>query len=453
VKRDGNLKGRAIVHTASLRGCRADKYKVLASSSITNTAWETGGCRPPYYLFASTNDSNLKEYETLPSIADVFPGTYGNERSKRIGTGFVSTHDDLAIAFNEDALRKKVEAFLDTSNEEEARRQFTLCGQDQWNYANAKAALAGGKWRDEIRTVLYRPFDERVTVWNRHVCVHRRLEVHKHLNRDNIALLVGQAGNVVGANEWGLAFVTRQPADFNVFYRGGSAVLPMLLSSDGENGELFGIGAGQDGFKANIDSQLIELLSSHLRLKLSALDEAEKEDTYSVLDVTGYVYSILYSPTYRERYGEFLMVDFPRIPFARRAKLFLALAQEGRQLISLHLGDTKPKVEVTFPESGSDEIEQILYRDPIGKTPGRVYINSEQYFSGIDPKSWAFQIGGYQVCHKWLKDRKGEQMSFGDLARYQLIVGAIAETRTRMSRIDDLIKKHGGWPIKTITVK
>ena len=88
-------------------------------------------------------------------------------------------------------------------------------------------------------------------------------------------------------------------------------------------------------------------------------------------------------------------------------------------------------------------MEGVRYED----SQGRVYINSEQYFEGIPPEVWAFTIGGYQVCHKWLKDRKGRTLTFEDLHHYQKIVVALAETIRLMGEIDAAIDAHGGWPI------
>jgi hypothetical protein len=78
---------------------------------------------------------------------------------------------------------------------------------------------------------------------------------------------------------------------------------------------------------------------------------------------------------------------------------------------------------------------------------GRVYINPKQFFEGITPKVWEFRIGGYQVCEKWLKDRKGRRLGADDIEHYQRIVCALAETRTIMAEIDSLISDHGGWPL------
>ena len=59
---------------------------------------------------------------------------------------------------------------------------------------------------------------------------------------------------------------------------------------------------------------------------------------------------------------------------------------------------------------------------------------------------WNFHIGGYQVCEKWLKDRKGRILSKVDVADYQNILLTLSETIRLMADIDKVIDKHGGWP-------
>ena len=65
---------------------------------------------------------------------------------------------------------------------------------------------------------------------------------------------------------------------------------------------------------------------------------------------------------------------------------------------------------------------------------------------GVSEEVWDFHIGGYQVCHKWLKDRKGRTLSDEDVAHYQKIVVALNETIRIMAEIDEVIEAHGGWP-------
>jgi hypothetical protein len=94
-------------------------------------------------------------------------------------------------------------------------------------------------------------------------------------------------------------------------------------------------------------------------------------------------------------------------------------------------------------------VERVRYVEGMtGETPvlpGRVYINQKQYFEGVEPEVWEFHIGGYQVCEKWLKDRKGRTLSHADKTHYQRIVLALRETRSLMQEIDEVIP---GWPME-----
>jgi hypothetical protein len=58
-----------------------------------------------------------------------------------------------------------------------------------------------------------------------------------------------------------------------------------------------------------------------------------------------------------------------------------------------------------------------------------------------------FHIGGYQVCQKWLKDRKGRMLTKDDIAHYHKIVVSLSETIRLMAAIDQVIEEHGGWPL------
>jgi hypothetical protein len=100
----------------------------------------------------------------------------------------------------------------------------------------------------------------------------------------------------------------------------------------------------------------------------------------------------------------------------------------------------------SYPVSGDNLVERVRYKEPDGESAGRVYINSAQYFDNVPPKVWSFYIGGYQVCQKWLKDRKGRVLGYDELEHYRGIVAALGETIRVMGEIDDVIEAHQGWP-------
>jgi len=171
-------------------------------------------------------------------------------------------------------------------------------------------------------------------------------------------------------------------------------------------------------------------------------------ETFGPEDIFGYIYAVLHSSSYRERYIEFLKSDFPRIPLTSNTDLFRELSKLGERLVELHLMEKFGKAAPNYPELGNNVVEKIEYLEPRDQSEqGRVYINKSQYFDNVPHDVWEFHVGGYQVCHKWLKDRKGRVLTFDDIKHYQRIVAALAETITLMATIDEVIEEHGGWPI------
>ena len=109
--------------------------------------------------------------------------------------------------------------------------------------------------------------------------------------------------------------------------------------------------------------------------------------------------------------------------------------------------DQPGSIVTRYPVAGDNTVDVVRYTSPgEGTENGRVWINTGQYFDGVPPNVWDFHIGGYQICLKWLKDRKGRQLTYDDLTHYQRIVSAIYETIRLMTEVDDTIDEYGGWP-------
>jgi hypothetical protein len=151
-----------------------------------------------------------------------------------------------------------------------------------------------------------------------------------------------------------------------------------------------------------------------------------------------YVYAVLSSPSYRTHYAEFLKADFPRIPFTKDRDIFLKLAELGQQLINLHLMRS-PELDnpiSRFCGKGDGAVTKVEY-DP---DRGHVCINPTQYFDSVTPDLWIYQIGGYPVLAKWLKDRKGRFLTSADTIHYSRIVTAISRTIIIQDTIDPVLR-------------
>lgn len=207
---------------------------------------------------------------------------------------------------------------------------------------------------------------------------------------------------------------------------------------DGANRDLFA------GRRPNLSRAFLDLLAE--KLHLSQEPEFGLPEGISPEDIFHYIYAVFYAPGYRARYAEFLKQDFPRVPLTSDLMLFRALAANGRELVALHLLNVAdaPQIDrftTQFRKAGTNRVDKVKY----GAGKQRVWINDDQYFEGVPAETWNFHIGGYQVCEKWLKDRKGRTLSYDDLQHWQRIVVALGETQRLMREIDVLIPS---WPLR-----
>lgn len=167
------------------------------------------------------------------------------------------------------------------------------------------------------------------------------------------------------------------------------------------------------------------------------LNKPRAPGTFNEVDVFGYLTAVLHSPTYRSRYAEFLRYDFPCIPLPPDGPTFLSLADLGRELAKLQTMESVPPSPARFCGEGDNRVARIVYRD------GEVWINETQRFEGVPAAAWAWTVGGYQVLHKYLKDRKGRVLSEAEISHWCKVVGIALKTLELMRRIDAVALPNG----------
>jgi predicted helicase len=208
---------------------------------------------------------------------------------------------------------------------------------------------------------------------------------------------------------------------------------------------------GSNDFAAhqpNLAHEFLDDICKKLNLGFVPDGKGNLSATFGPEDVFHYMYAVFHSPSYRKRYAEFLKIDFPRLPLTSKPELFRELCVLGEELVGLHLMERHGPQITQYPVTGDDTVKKVRYTEPGQGAPcGRVWINKNQYFENVPPEVWQFHIGGYQVCDKWLKDRKGRILSYDDKEHYHHIVSALSETIRIMADIDKVIDKHGVWPI------
>lgn len=397
----------------------------LAAHDLSSTPWQTSRPAAPFYLFAPRNDQYQAEYMAGWSLPAIFA------LNGEPAPGLVTCHDEFAISWTAEEVSHKITALLATTSEVEARSLFRLCAQNQWNYSTACYELSRGNWRDETDRVLYRPFDTRWTVFERHVAVHRRERVTRHMRAGpNLALAVGRAGQVVDGRAWDIAFCSRLPTDFNLYRRGGNYLFPLYLYASTHTARV-----------ANLAPAFIAEASQRLALTWLPDGQGDLQTTFGPEDLFAYIYALLYSPAYRTRYAAFLKIDFPRISFPSNNDLFRYLCSSGRNLIRLHLLEQSLPANTVWSGSGDTLVKHVHYLTG-EHDDGRISINTRQNLSGVPRTAWELTIGGYQIAKKWLKDRRGRLLMAYELDQYQQIIAILTRTAELMVEIDKTIEQY-----------
>ena len=441
-----------ILQRGDLLGAEAYKFATLLANTTSSLASAPFGALPPEYIFDRRDKAKKAEYEQFSSLPSIF------SQNGDPAPGIVTTHDEFAISFTREEQIEKVEALLATRNEAAARKLFRLCSQSQWDYTQAKKELRKGKWREAIVPVLYRPFDVRFTVYDRHVAVHRRERVSQQLlNARNRALISCRQRSV--QDMWRQVFSTRHIIESTAISNKTKEinyVFPLWLDGGWPDAET----------RPNIDPAFAASLTGSIGLAYRDRPSARRTGwdgrgdlraDYGPQDLFDWIYAVLHSESYRKRYAEFLKSDFARVPLPQSAWLFGVLAGRGRELLELHLLDSRKRDASisTYTGPRQPEVGRVGWSDrtiwlDAGRTSAREGHRATQPgtigFKGVPEQVWDFQIGGYQVCHKWLKDRNGRMLSAQDIAHYQKIVVALSETIRIMAEIDEVIEAHGGWP-------
>ncbi|MDD5722803.1 MAG: N-6 DNA methylase [Syntrophales bacterium] len=453
IKRTNSKKDLATVRHADLWGKRevlekADgvnelvggKYHWLAENDTKTTSWSQLRPQSPMYLFIPQDIKLKSEYESCCKVTEILPVNV---------LGFQTHRDFFAIDFDRDALLQRIKDMHDTAlSDDSLKEKYNLKDNSGWQLSKARKQLRSDKnWQSSLIDCQYRLFDRRACYFSYVAMDRPRRELMDHVaHRDNFCLGLGRQGIAVNDDIWSLITTSTLPIDANIFRRGGINLFPLYLypSDVSENTSFENIAEGR---KPNLAAKFIESTAAQLNIKFISDGKGDRTKTFGPEDIFHYMYGVFHSPTYRSRYAEFLKIDFPRLPLTSSPQLFRKLCSIGNELVALHLMEKHGKKITGYPIAGDSSVEAVRYTEPQADTKGRVWINTTQYFEGIPKEVWEFHVGGFQICNKWLKDRKGRKLTYDDLTHYQQIVSALSETIRLMKNIDETINASGGWPI------
>jgi len=414
-----------------LYGKRELKYDFLIEKDLASVPFVQLPNKAPNYFMVEKDFELESEYNEGIILNNLFPLN---------NVGIVTSRDSFVIDEKMSVLKNRIKDFF-MLNKEELAISYGLNENKSWKINDVKKQAKSYK-SEYLKSVSYRPFDNRAIYYNDDFIERSRREVMQHFaNGKNVGLIIGRQGQVVGSMPWNLAFITNSITDFNLYYRGGGNTYPLYLYPEENEQQTI---EQTEKRKPNLNAEIIKQIAEHLRLTFTNEKETT-ENTFAPIDILDYIYAVLHGPTYREKYKEFLKIDFPRVPYPKDVATFWQLVKLGGEIRQIHLLES-PKVEdfiTTYPEGGDNIISRKITKNSPGYEPdtdklGKVYINDEQYFDKVPLVAWEFYIGGYQPAQKWLKDRKERTLEFDDILHYQKIIVALTETDRLMKEIDKI---------------
>jgi predicted helicase len=416
-----NEKKNAQVFHFDLYGKREEKYNFLNQESIESIQWKELEVNEPGFFFVKKDFEVYNIYKEGFEIVFLF---------KVYGMGITTGNDSQLISYKKKDL-------------------ITLFGNEK-----------------QVKEIQYRIFDTRFIYYDPKKVERARESLMNHLlDKYNYGLLSlrGVRNNLT--SKFG---ITNQIIDKSVVSTLDNCyVFPIYTYPESPANTIL---TQIPQRIPNLNLEIVSKIAENLGLQFTSEKDVSTSSTsnnsaFAPIDILDYIYAVLHSPTYREKYKEFLKIDFPRVPYPKDATTFWSLVALGGELRQIHLLES-PKVNrfiTTYPESGTNEVTKVKFEMqssdntknqtcspvhlfthsqpapsafPPFRLSGKVYINDSQYFDGVPKVAWEFYIGGYQPAQKWLKDRKGRALSFEDILHYQKIIVALYETDRLMKEID-----------------
>lgn len=396
-------------------GLRNEKYDYLIKNDLKTIKWKEIKPEEPYYFFVPKDFALEIEYEKFWNVTNIF----------REWSSGVKTHrDHFIVGFTKEDIVQRLQVFIGNLPIELVKKSLNLKDTRDWKIREARQKVKSGKPENKIYPYAYRPFD------NRKICYELclidrgcdRFPLMRHfISNKNIGLALMR--RPIPNDTFTQVLVVNTIGDIN-FYAYQTYFFPLYLKAYESGSQLLNKEMSKAKSFSNFTTNFLHAI------KESLSSESTPDEIFY------YIYAILHSNIYRTKYIEFLRIDFPKIPFTKNYRLFRKMVEYGKMLVDLHLLESR-KLHPTiakFQGKGDNSVEKLSY-DEKQKC---LFFNQNQYFEGITKEIWEYQVGGYQVCNKWLKDRKDRILSLSDIKHYCKVITALKKTIEIQKDIDKI---------------
>ena len=409
IKRKNPPKNNVDFYKFDLYGKRSSKFEFLTSKGLNDIDWKKFLPGSPNFFFYPVNELQQELYQSFIPINKLF---------SELGAGVQTKRDDLFVDFDRGALENRIRRLLAGEFSEQELQDYKIKNSSSYRLLERiERASYNPAFLERIN---YRALDDRFIYYDPNLLGRAFYKTMRHMLADNnLALVVCRQQSTFNFQH---ASVTSGITDHNSLSlqtKEASYLIPLYVINDVE---------GSEGFKANLNQELVLRLLQNCEMEYSAESE---EGKISPEDIFNYVLAILHSKKYRAKYSENLKSDFPRIPSPPSQEIFTRYKLLGKSLKDVHMLSFNNEAinQYSFPEKGNNRVENVKYENE------RVWINSTQYFNNISESVWSFYIGGFKPCEKWLKDRIGRTLGFEEVDRYQKLLLSVSE----IMRMQDLL--------------
>jgi predicted helicase len=399
-------------------GNRESKYEKLSTSSLDDISWEELKIDEKYFFFEKKDFTNKESYLNGFEFEKLF---------KVFNSGIETGRDHFIIGNDKNELIERLTDFSESQlSTNELREKYNLNDQPKFNLNSVKNSFRNVEV-NKVQKYSHKPFSSKVVYYD-------SLFLRRHSDRvmnqffdinDNHMILLKKR---FLDEEYHHCFYSNSMTDRN-FLSGQTYCFPLYVYSNNNSINVFESSERIPNFNIEIIKQISE------KIELTFTNEKETtKDTFAPIDILDYIYAVLHSPNYREKYKEFLKIDFPRVPYPKDKDTFRKLVKLGGEIRQIHLLESAvvEKPISKYPHTGTNVVGKTKYEN------GNVYINETQCFEDVPEVVWNFYIGGYQPAQKWLKDRKDRELQIDDIRHYMKIIVALTETHRLMKEIDKI---------------
>lgn len=427
----------ADLYCAEIFGDRESKYQYLSKEMISSTKWEKLNVDEEYFFFEPKNFRDDECYKNFIEIKEIFgTGDPVNDQGKLWASGVKTNRDPLLTNHDSNLLELKILDLQATNriSDQEIKILYGLEDGKYWQTSRERGKLKGVNINSNIYTYDYKPFSQKFIYYQPDLIEIGRGGASKHVMRNffkpssNFGLVLQKRS---GEKAYTGCFITDTLIDIN-FMGGQTYVFPLFIEPSAQ----LSLVDNAPEIRANFSDSFLSTLHKTYNSRLKPQD------------ILSYIYAVLHSESYRQKYAARLANDFPRIPFTSNFALFNEVAESGKKLIALHLLKDEGLDRPTAKFYGKDSElvkEKAIYKN------GKLFINETQYFGEVEKDVWEFCVGGYQVLDKWFKDRKGRYLNEDDIRHVCKIMTAISRTLEIQKEIDKSYPEIEKNLIKTFT--